>query len=78
MAVELGGVHALDAGEARLIAALVDDARGVFEDVISLWQVVYEEVARGVSGRLVIGEAVLETVLMMLPARSAMGAAQPN
>ena len=40
----------------------VDDARRVFEDVVSLRQVVYEEVARCVLRGFVVREAVLEFV----------------
>ena len=40
MAVELGGIHALDVGHAGLVFALVLDTHAVLEDVDSLGQIV--------------------------------------
>lgn len=47
VAVEFGGVHALDFGDAGLVAALELDTRGIFKHVNSLGQVIDEEVAGG-------------------------------
>ncbi len=63
VAVELGGVHGLDLGEAALILAAQLDAAGVFKDVNAFRQVIDEEMAGGVAGGFVIGQAVLVTVL---------------
>jgi len=62
MAVEFGSVHALDVGGAGLVPTLVNDARGVLEDVGALGQVVDEEVRSRIAGRLVVSQSILVLV----------------
>ena len=59
MAVEFRCVHALDVRDTGLVTAAVEHLHRVLEDISALGQVVDEEVAGGIAGGFVVGQAVL-------------------
>jgi hypothetical protein len=62
MAVELRGVHALDAGHAGLVIAPVLDAHGILEHVGALREVINEEMTGGVARLELEGFEILRPV----------------
>ena len=62
MGIEIGRVHALDFGDAGLVAAFELHPQLVFKDIGAFGQVVDKEMAGCVFGRLVIGQAVMVAV----------------
>ena len=59
VAVELGRIHTLDICHAALVLAFVEYAKAVFEYVGSFWQVIDEEMARGIARCFVVTESIL-------------------